>query len=97
MEPFWCPLTLLLPVREAVVLTSSPHVPLKVSRTIPVIEHVGLWGSELLGIPHCLDNQLTDGGKVVSLTHRPRFTPQKLNFSTSDTHFFQPSTAGRIS
>jgi hypothetical protein len=26
----------------------------------------------MLRIPHCLDNRLTDGGKVVSLTHRPR-------------------------
>jgi hypothetical protein len=24
----------------------------------------------MLRITHCLDNQLTDGGKVVSLTHR---------------------------
>jgi hypothetical protein len=28
-------------------------------------------------IPHCLDNRLRDGGKVVSPTHWPRFTPQK--------------------
>jgi hypothetical protein len=30
--------------------------------------------------------QLTDGGKVVSPTHRSRSTPQK-HFSASDTHF----------
>jgi hypothetical protein len=24
----------------------------------------------MLRVPHCLDNQLTDGGKVVSPTHR---------------------------
>jgi hypothetical protein len=29
-------------------------------------------------IPHCLDSRLTDGGKFVSRTHRPRSTPQKL-------------------
>jgi hypothetical protein len=29
------------------------------------------------GIPHFLDNRLTDGGEVVSLTRRPRFTRQK--------------------
>jgi hypothetical protein len=34
----------------------------------------------MLRIPHCLDNQLTDDGKAVSLTHQPHFTPQK--------HFF---------
>jgi hypothetical protein len=31
----------------------------------------------MLRILHCLDNRLTDVGKVVSLTHRPHFTPQK--------------------
>jgi rRNA maturation protein Nop10 len=31
----------------------------------------------MLRIPYCLDNRLTDGGKVVSLTHPPHFTPQK--------------------
>jgi hypothetical protein len=32
----------------------------------------------MLGITYCLDSQLTDGGKVVSLTLRPRFNPQEL-------------------
>jgi hypothetical protein len=31
----------------------------------------------MLRIPHCLANRLIDGGKVVSPTHRPNFTPQK--------------------
>jgi hypothetical protein len=31
----------------------------------------------MLKIPHCLDNRLTDGGKVVSPTFQPHFTPQK--------------------
>jgi hypothetical protein len=31
----------------------------------------------MLRIPHCLDNRLIDGGKVVSPTHPPHFTPQK--------------------
>jgi hypothetical protein len=30
-----------------------------------------------------LDNRLTDGGEVVSLTHRPPFTPRKM----PGTHF----------
>jgi hypothetical protein len=29
-------------------------------------------------LPHFLDNRLTDGGKVVILTRRPPFTPQKF-------------------
>jgi hypothetical protein len=32
---------------------------------------------ETLRVPHYLDNRLTDGGKVVSLTRRPLFTPQE--------------------
>jgi hypothetical protein len=43
----------------------------------------------MLGIPHCLDSRLTDGGEVVSLTHRPRFTPQKHSLSASDVHLCQ--------
>jgi hypothetical protein len=43
----------------------------------------------MLRIPHCLDNRLTDGGKVVSPTHLPYFTPQKHYFSASGTHFCQ--------
>jgi hypothetical protein len=41
----------------------------------------------MLRSPHCLDNRLIDGGKVVSLRHRPRYTPQKHNFSASGNHF----------
>jgi hypothetical protein len=31
-------------------------------------------------IPHCLDNRLTDGGKVVSPTHRPLLYSQETLF-----------------
>jgi hypothetical protein len=41
----------------------------------------------MLRNPHCLENRLTDGGMVVSPTHRPLFTLQKHIFSASDTHF----------
>jgi hypothetical protein len=41
----------------------------------------------MLRIPHRLDSWLTDSGKVVSPTHRPRSTPQKHHFSASGTHF----------
>jgi hypothetical protein len=43
----------------------------------------------MLRIPHCLDNQLTDGGKVVDSTHWQRSTSQKHDFSAFDTHFCQ--------
>jgi hypothetical protein len=39
----------------------------------------------MLRIPHCLDNQLTDGGEVISLTHQPRSRTQKYYVSISDT------------
>jgi hypothetical protein len=41
----------------------------------------------MLKSTHCLDNRLTDFGKVVSLTHKPRSTPRKHYFSASGTHF----------
>jgi hypothetical protein len=47
-------------------------------KAIPVI---GLHG--LLRIPHCLESQLTDGGKVVSLKIPFPFSPGKI----SSTHF----------
>jgi hypothetical protein len=34
-------------------------------------------------LPHFLDNQLTDGGEVVRLTHWSRFAPRKI----PSTHF----------
>jgi hypothetical protein len=32
----------------------------------------------MLRIRHCLDNRLTDGGKVVSLTHRRTLLPRNI-------------------
>jgi hypothetical protein len=56
-------------------------------KPLPVTDRGGLYGCEVLRIPHCLDNWLTTGGKVVRPTHRPRSTPQKRYFSASGTYF----------
>jgi hypothetical protein len=40
----------------------------------------------MLMILHYLHSRLTDGGKVVGPTHRPRSTLQKHDFSASGTH-----------
>jgi hypothetical protein len=37
----------------------------------------GPWGCETSRLPHLLDDRLIDGGKAVSLTCRPPFTPQE--------------------
>jgi hypothetical protein len=42
----------------------------------------------MLRIPHCLDNRLTDGGKVVSLTHPSDYTLQKHYYLKNETLFF---------
>jgi hypothetical protein len=42
---------------------------------------------DMLRIPHCLEDRLTNGGKVVSSEHRPHFTPQK-HISVCGTHFY---------
>jgi hypothetical protein len=38
----------------------------------------GPWDCETSRLSHFLDNRFTDGGKVVSLTRRPPFTPIKV-------------------
>jgi hypothetical protein len=56
-------------------------------KAIPVTRCGGLQGYEILRIPYCLHSRLTDGGKVVSFTQRPRSTPQKYYLYASGTHF----------
>jgi hypothetical protein len=46
-------------------------------KATPVIDRGGPYGCETLRLPHFVDNQLTNGCKVVSLTHWPHFTPQE--------------------
>jgi hypothetical protein len=46
-------------------------------KAIPVIGCGRPWGCETSILPHFLDNRLTDGGEVVSLTLRPHFIPQE--------------------
>jgi hypothetical protein len=58
-----------------------------ICKAIPVTGRGGLYGCEMLRIPHCIDSWLTDGGKFVSPTHRPRCAPQKHYFSASGAHF----------
>jgi hypothetical protein len=43
----------------------------------------------MLRIPHCLDNRLTDGAKVVSPMHPAHFTPQKNYVYVSGTHMLE--------
>jgi hypothetical protein len=59
------------------------HVNTKVkkkSKAVSVTGYGGLYGCEMLRIPRCLDVRLTDGGMVVSRTHRPRSSTQKRLF-----------------
>jgi hypothetical protein len=52
-------------------------------KAIPVTGHGGPKGCETSRLPHFLDNRLTDGAEVVSLTRRPPFTPRNI----PGTHF----------
>jgi hypothetical protein len=60
----------------------------KRGKAIPVTGRGGPQECETSRLPHCLDNRLTDGDKVVSFKHRPPFNPMKI----SNTHFW--STPG---
>jgi hypothetical protein len=53
-------------------------------KAIPVTGRGGPEVCEASRLPRFLDNQLTDGGEVVSLTRRPPFTPRKI----PGTHFY---------
>jgi hypothetical protein len=44
---------------------------------MPITAREGPYGCETSRLPHCLENWLTDGGKVVSLTRRPHLYPQE--------------------
>jgi hypothetical protein len=59
-------------------------VPKVKGKTIPVTVRGGPQGCETLRFPHFLDNWLTDGCEVVSLTLRPPFNPRNI----SGTHFY---------
>jgi hypothetical protein len=47
----------------------------KKGKAIPVTVHGGPQGCDTSKFPHFLDNRLTDGGEVVSLTRLLHFTP----------------------
>jgi hypothetical protein len=55
----------------------------KKSKAIPVTDRGSPQGCETSRLPHFLDNRLTDGGEVVSLTRRPPLPPMKI----PGTHF----------
>jgi hypothetical protein len=57
----------------------------KRGKAIPVTGREGPQGCETSRLSHFLDNRLTDGDEVVSLTRRPPFTPRKI----PGTHFWQ--------
>jgi hypothetical protein len=52
-------------------------------KAIPVTGRGGPLCCETSRLPHFLDNRLTDGGEVVSLTRRPPFNPWRI----PGTHF----------
>jgi hypothetical protein len=52
------------------------HIKVKLS----VTDLGGLYGCEVLRIPHYLDSCFTDCGEFVNLTHRPRSTPSEIFF-----------------
>jgi hypothetical protein len=73
MEVFNLP----LPSKHGIRPNTSQYITSKLrSEAIPAVEHGGLEYCEMLRIPQCVHNRLTDGGEVVSLEHRPHSTPQ---------------------
>jgi hypothetical protein len=59
--------------------SSSSSSSSKKCKAIPVTGRGGPWGCKMSRIPHCLDNRLTDVGKVVSPMQRPLlYSPETL-------------------
>jgi hypothetical protein len=56
----------------------------KTSKAIPVTGRGGLWGCEMLRVPHFLVNRLIDAGKFVSPMHRTQPQPWKVVSSRPD-------------
>jgi hypothetical protein len=61
----------------------SFSVKIQKRKAIPVTGYGGPLVCDTSRLPHSVDNRLTDGGNVVSLTRRPPFTPRKI----PGTHF----------
>jgi hypothetical protein len=57
------------------------------SKAIPVTGRGGLFECETSRLPNSLDNRLTDGGVVFSLTSRPLFT-SPFSRKIPGTHFY---------
>jgi hypothetical protein len=60
-----------------ICLSSSRWIQIK-DKAIPVTCREGPHGCETSRLPHFIYIRLTDGGEVVSLTHRPPFTPGRF-------------------
>jgi hypothetical protein len=74
-----CPLHIRSYTLLCCVTTSNVLVALKkLGKTVPITGREGPWGCEMSRLPHFLDNRLTDGGEVVSLTRQLPFTPRKI-------------------
>jgi hypothetical protein len=50
----------------------------KKNKAIPVTGRGGLWGCEILRIPHCLENRLTEDDNVVNLCTGPALLPRNI-------------------
>jgi hypothetical protein len=62
---------------ELLELSAMNLVQIK-GKAIPATGRRGPLGYVTSKLPHFQDNQLTDGGEVVSLTRPPAFTPRKI-------------------
>jgi hypothetical protein len=47
------------------------------SKTVPLAGREDAYGVETCSLPYFLDNRLTGGSEIVSLTRQPPFTPQE--------------------
>jgi hypothetical protein len=71
-------LVIFMDIATFINISSSHLMQLKKDKAIPVTGCEGQEGCEMTRLPHFLDNWLTNGSEVVSLTRWPPFTPRKI-------------------
>jgi hypothetical protein len=64
-------------IQNSLIISGIYAISYRIYKAVPVTGREGPYCCETSRFQHFLDNRLTDGGKVVSLTRRPPFIPQE--------------------
>jgi hypothetical protein len=65
---------------SGIIWTEESHYSIanKQGKAIPVVDHGGTQDCKTSKLPHFLDNRLTDGSEVISVTRQLPLNPRKI-------------------